>query len=273
VDNVADVVHRRAVGGVIRWAASSKRSTVDREVEVQALPEKHSRGDALRCLPSRVARTSAEDHVPASVDLGTVYVFLCGEPGKKLDVINWRVGFDDLEWNGRAGARPLVPVELDELEPPSPPKCLDDELARCLARVTQPKMTPHLIRAALRATKSCFSRDETKWLRQLSCLPHRLGKDARNGRELVISRACSCVCPTGAVGLHYTDVSEADCCAIGGYPRANPPRGAYVGCVPPEVTLPIYAKVPGRRAAVYTASPCSGGSRPRAPITPPPPKK
>jgi hypothetical protein len=141
----------------------------------------------------------------------------------------------------------------------------DNELARCVARYSKPRLSPADIRKFIEhGSLECFVRGYPYELaEQARCLPLSLGVDERNGRAVELVYQCSDICPdAGGVLIRYANTSKEDCCAVGGYPWHDYAWGGYRGCTPPEHgvqrrgTRAYYPRYPDGPREEATRSPC-----------------
>ncbi len=115
--------------------------------------------------------------------------------------------------------------------------CSNAELKRCLSPLIKSELRPSDIRDL--ASEQCFARGGAEVLRQAAdCLPLHVGTDAKRHKELKFAFYCSDICPDqGGVSLVFEDVSESECCSIGGEPSIDPAWRSYSGCYPMESAL------------------------------------
>jgi hypothetical protein len=79
----------------------------------------------------------------------------------------------------------------------------------------------------------CFDDDPSEMERQASVLPIVVGRDLRNGLDLVAIYHCSDACPEyGGVRVVYVDVAETSCASVGGRVVTDEAWGSYIGCSP-----------------------------------------
>lgn len=116
--------------------------------------------------------------------------------------------------------------------------CVSEEPCECIRSYGKSNMASADVKRLLDVgIQSCFAIGEPSELQDDGrCLPAVVGTDARNGKSIAIDYTCSDVCPdAGGIIVRYKDVSEADCCAVGGIIANDPAWGGFVGCMPPEV--------------------------------------
>jgi hypothetical protein len=116
--------------------------------------------------------------------------------------------------------------------------CTSEEACDCIRSYGKTGMSSEDIQRLMKdGISACFTVNDSEELADESaCLPAIVGTDARNGKSITVEYTCSDVCPdAGGVHIAYDNVSEGDCCSVGGKIATDPAWGAYVGCVPPEV--------------------------------------